>query len=198
MGTSERKELTPKGTVFSILNGGDHRKQPRAGAGRAISFGDGISKGCVDVYVRCCVFLLNRTPVVVVCEGGDDVGGDGIDVDDDGTRDFSVEIAESADSSGAKRFAICSGATPLLRVMRGEGCEEDDCDLGCCDVVAIAIGMMGVDVEEVGVEECDFDFVVDRCPLGTEPLRLFGPAGLTSLFSVHWYNYERSVLVLHT
>lgn len=49
--------------------GGVHRKQPRAGAGRAISLGDGISNGCVDVYVRCWIFLLKRSPVDVMREG---------------------------------------------------------------------------------------------------------------------------------
>jgi len=66
---SERKELTPNGAAVSVVSGGDHRKQPRAGAGRAISFGDGISKGCVDVYVRCCIFLLKRTRAVAAREG---------------------------------------------------------------------------------------------------------------------------------
>lgn len=46
---SDRKELTPNGAAVLVGGGGDHRKQPRAGAGRAISFGDGISNGWVEV-----------------------------------------------------------------------------------------------------------------------------------------------------
>jgi len=55
VGMSERKDMVSTSGVDSrvVWCGGVHRKQPRAGAGRAISFGDGISNGCVDVYVRC-------------------------------------------------------------------------------------------------------------------------------------------------
>lgn len=63
LGECERKELTPKAVrepVVDVVCGGDHLKQPRAGAVRAISFGDGVSSGCVAVYVRYCIFLLKR------------------------------------------------------------------------------------------------------------------------------------------
>ena len=64
----ERKELIPNGAVDSVVFGGIHRRHPRAGASRAISLGDGISNGCVDVYVRCCNFLLKRTQAVALRE----------------------------------------------------------------------------------------------------------------------------------
>jgi len=130
---SERKELTPNGAAVFLVGGGTHRKQPRAGAGRAISFGDGISNGWVDVYVRCCSFLLKRTPAAAVREGSGDVEGmedfSGFGRSDTAGRALEVElgakassdaraVAGSADSSGAKRFAWCSGATLLLRVVR--------------------------------------------------------------------------------
>jgi len=128
---SERKELTPNGAAASVVSGGDHRKQPRAGAVRAISFGDGISKGCVAVYVRCCIFLLKRTRAVAVCErDGDDEGLDGLSKSgrsgaagrargfELGVRAGSDTRAGAADSSRAKRFACCSGATLLLRFVR--------------------------------------------------------------------------------
>jgi hypothetical protein len=67
----------PNGAVFLVASGCDHRTQLRAGAGRAISFGDGIINGCVDVYVRCCVFLLKRTPADAVRERGRNGGGVG-------------------------------------------------------------------------------------------------------------------------
>jgi len=76
-GMSERKELTPKGPAAALTGGGgDHRMQPRAGAGRAISCCDGTSSDCVDVYVRDCSFLLKRTPAFAVRDGeeGDDEG----------------------------------------------------------------------------------------------------------------------------
>jgi hypothetical protein len=106
--------------------------------------------------------------------------------------------AESADSSEAKRFAWCSDATLLLREMRcdamrfvctDEGSEDDDCDVG---------GSAAVASESAGVVvgECDFDF--DRCPLGTEPLRVLGPAGPSSLFSLHSCTREHSAPVQHT
>ena len=71
----ERKEQIPNEEVVVVVGGVDHRKQPRAGAGRPISIGDGIISGCVDVYVRCCTFLLKRTPDVAVRERDDNGGG---------------------------------------------------------------------------------------------------------------------------
>ena len=64
----ERKELIPNSAVGSVVFGGIHRRHPRAGASRAISLGDGISNGWVDVYVRCCNFLLKRTQAVALRE----------------------------------------------------------------------------------------------------------------------------------
>ena len=142
MGMSERKELTPNGAAVLAGNGGVQRMQPRAGGGRAISLGDGTSNGWVDVYVRCCSFLLKRTPGTVVRAGGVDVGevwGFGADAGSD------VRMgAGSVDDSRAKRFAGCSGAAVPLRVVRCDamyGCGEckrcedgidDECDVGCC------------------------------------------------------------------
>lgn len=74
MGMSERKELIPNGAAILAGAAGAHRRQPRAGGGRAISPGEGTSNGWVDVYVRCCSFLLKRTPATVVRAGGVDVG----------------------------------------------------------------------------------------------------------------------------
>jgi len=137
-GMSERKELTPNGAAaVLVVGGGDHRMQPRAGAGRAISFGDGTNSGCVDVYVRRCSFLLKRTPAsavrerVVEGEAGDE-GMEGLSAPDrsdaaEGARWVEVGAragsnaragAESADSSEAKRFARCSGAMLVLLVVR--------------------------------------------------------------------------------
>ena len=210
---SERKEQIPNEAVVVVVSRGDHRKQPRAGAGRAISFGDGIISGCVDVYVRCCIFLLKRTPAVAARERDGNEGGMGrltasgrssvagrVRVFEWGTRVSSGARmgAESADSSGAKRFAWCSAATLMLRGMRcdamrivgtDEGCEDDDCDVGGRDAVASAsVGVV--------VGECDFDF--DGCPLGTEPLRVLGPAGPSSLFSLRSCIREHSAPVQHT
>ena len=106
--------------------------------------------------------------------------------------------AESADVSGAKRFAGCSGATLVLRVMRCDAmrgrcevCGDSECDCCCWDTVAeVDTGV------RVSVSGCDFDF--DECPLGTGPLRLYGLAGPPSLFSLRWCNREHSVLVPHT
>ncbi len=134
---SERKELTPNGAAaVLVVGGGDHRMQPRAGAGRAISFGDGTSSGCVDVYVRRCSFLLKRTPApavrerVVEVEAGDE-GMEGLSAPDrsDAAEGARLEVearagstaragAESADSSEAKRFACCSGAMLVLLLVR--------------------------------------------------------------------------------
>ena len=93
--------------------------------------------------------------------------------------------AESADSSGAKRFAWCRAATLLLRWMlcnamrvvgTDEECDDDDCDVDGCDAVASAsVGLV--------VGECDFDF--DWCPLGPGSLRVLDPVGPSSLFSLH-------------
>ena len=70
---SERNEQTPNGAAVLVGDGGVQRMQPRAGGSRAISLGDGTSNGWVDVYVRCCSFLLKRTPGTVVRAGGVDV-----------------------------------------------------------------------------------------------------------------------------
>ena len=173
---SERKELTPNSADAVVVRGGDHRMQPRAGAGRAISVGDGISSGCVEVYVRCCVFLLKRTPAVAVRERK--AGASSGRLSAAGAVKECESGFEAADSSGAKRFACCSGAMMLLRVVRCDamrgGCERcggDDCEC-CCDAARV----------EVVVGECDFD--VEGCPLGTGPLRVPGPTGPPSLFSL--------------
>ena len=210
-GMSERKELTPNGPAATLTaGGGDHRKQPRAGAGRAISFGDGTSSDCVDVYVRCCSFLLKRTAATAAreTEAGDE-GMEGFSASDRssavregrasgyGARAGSVARAgaESAKSSEAKRFAWCSAEALLLRVVRCaamrsgcdgcDECEDDECGFVDCDAVASA--SRGMDAEGC---DCGFDF--DGCPLGTGPLRVLSPAGPPSLFSRHSCSHEHS------
>ena len=196
MGKSERKELTPNGAVVLAGDGGVQRMQPRAGGSRAISLGDGTSNGWVDVYVRCCSFLLKRTPAPVVHARGVMGANAGSDVER-GTG--------SVGASGEKRFVWCSGATMPLRVVRCDamrGCErcdrcedgiDDECDVGCCGAVASVSVDTGWSAGGCGV-----DVGVDECPLGTGPLRVLGPAGPTSLFSRHSCSRERSVPVAHT
>ena len=167
MGMSERKELAPNAVAVVAVCGGDQRMQLRAGAGRAISLCDGISNGCVDVYVRCCIFLLKRTPADA--EPGRDAREDGMGACSgsgrlsatEGVRGLDPAVgagasseasvgAESADSSGAKRFACCSGAIMRLRVVRCdamrqwcEECGEDGCDDGTYDAAADASASVG-------------------------------------------------------
>ena len=205
VGRRERKELTPNGAAGGGIDGGGlQRMQPRAGAGRAISPDDGTSNDCVDVYVRYWIFLLNRTPADTVLRDGPGVfsatGGfpasgpsdaeeTGMDFNEEagvGTGSVARACAASADVSGAKRFAWCSarGATLVLRVVRCDAmcercteCEDSECD-GCSWETGAEVDT-GVGVSMSGGS--DFDF--EECPLGTEPLRVFGPAGPSSLFS---------------
>jgi hypothetical protein len=165
--------------------------QPRAGAGRAVSAGVGMRSGCVAVYVRYLIFLLNRTPFVrAACLFADGVVAAGVV-----GCSCARAGAESADSSEAKRFAKCSGAIFLWRAMRavrivrlmrflrcaarlrrddGGGCESD----------AVAVNFCCTTAEY----ECDFEV----CPLATGPLRVFGPAGPPSLFSIRLCSRGRS------
>ena len=116
-----------------------------------------------------------------------------------GTGSVARACAASADVSGAKRFAWCSGVTLVLRVVqcdamceRWTGCEDSECD-GCgWDTGADVDTGDGASVSG----GCDFDF--DECPLGTGPLRVFGPAGPPSLFSPRWCSHEHSVPASHT
>jgi hypothetical protein len=162
--------------------------QPRAGAGRAISLDDGTSNDCVDVYVRYWIFLLNRTPADTVLRDGLGVFGatggfsasgrsdaeeTGVDFNKEagvGTGSAAGACAASADVSGAKRFAWCSGATLVLRVMRCDAmcercaeCEDGECD-GCGWETAADVDT-GDGASMSG--GCDFDF--EECPLGTGP-----------------------------
>lgn len=213
VGRRERKELTPNGAAGGGVDGvGFQRMQPRAGAGRAISPDDGTSNDCVDVYVRYWIFLLKRTPADTVLRDGScvpdatggfsaasrsDAGGTGVDFNEQvgvGTGSAARACAASADVSGAKRFAGCSGATLELRVVRCDAmCErctwrEDSGSDGCArDAGVDADTGDGVSVSD----GCDFD--IDECPLGTGPLRMLGPAGPPSLFSPRWCSPEHSV-----
>jgi hypothetical protein len=179
---------------------GAHRMQPRAGAGRAVSAGDGMRSGCVVEYVRRWIFLLKRTPFVgaaffVVA------GAISVAAASGGCCSLARAGAESADSSEAKRFARCSGAIFLRRAMRAvrivrlmriwrcaARMRRDEC--GGCGSDAGGVNFCCTIAEYV----CDFEV----CPLATEPMRLFGPAGPPSLFLIHWCSREHSGLLRRT
>ena len=87
-----------------------------------------------------------------------------------GTGSGARASAESADVSGAKRFAWCSGVTLVLRVVRCDAmcercteCEDSECD-GCSWETGAEVDT-GVGASMSGGS--DFDF--DECPLGTGP-----------------------------
>ena len=122
VGRRERNELTPNGAAGGGVDGGGlQRMQPRAGADRAISPGDGTSSDCVDVYVRYWIFLLKRTPAAgtvlragpaassmageFAAFGRSEAGGTGVDFNGEagvGTGSAARACAASADVSGAK------------------------------------------------------------------------------------------------
>ena len=127
---------------------------------------------------------LNRTPADTVLRDGLGVFGfpasgrsdeeeTGVDFNEEagvGTGSVARACAASADVSGAKRFAWCSGATLVLRVVRCDAmcercteCEDSECD-GCSfETVADVDTGNGASVGGGS----DFDF--DECPLGTGP-----------------------------
>jgi hypothetical protein len=168
--------------------------QPLAGAGRAVSAGVGMRSGCVAVYVRYLIFLLKRTPFVGAARFFVD-GAIAVAAAGGGGCSCARAGAESADSSEAKRFAKCSGAIFLRRAMRAvrivrlmrclrcsARLRRDEC--GGCGSDAGGVNFCCTTAEY----ECAFEV----CPLATEPLRLFGPAGPPSLFSIRLCSRGRS------
>ena len=97
----------------------------------------------------------------------------GVDFDGEvgvGTGSAARACAASADVSGVKRFALCSGATLVLRVLRCDAicerfaeCEDSECDGRGWDTGEDLDRDDGASVSG----GCDFDF--EECPLGTEP-----------------------------
>lgn len=140
------------------------------------------------MYVRYWIFLLNRTLADTVVRGGDglfsamegfpasgrsDAGETVVDFNEEveaGAGSAARACAASADVSGAKRFAGCSGATLVLRVVRCDArrerwteCEDNECD-GCGrDTGADVSTGDGASVSD----GCEIEF--DECPLGTGP-----------------------------